>query len=234
MSVVNKKKRCPCDKNFIVELCIEFLDGMLGASRDLTAFLAKFTEDWKAPPKPEVQLPYVFWVQKLAQKCPSLLVAPSVMLRAIMKLDEHYGPVNFTGTPRKKWAAQMGGKLRSLFSRWRRTMIEKDTHRKFVEKLSAIEKNQIEEFRSLMGTAIEDPDGEKVDGENGENVKIMRRMLMVMRGRWRHLAPSCCPKTACMLPLHLCLYLLPKAAMHALSTTSQSSTSSHMIARLET
>ena len=127
---------------------------MLGASRDLSATLAKLSEDWKAQPRPDVLMPFIPLVLKVAQKCPNLLVAPSVMLCAVSKLDEQNGPVNFSGLSRSRWANIMSGKLRCLLSKWRRVAMERNTYRKFLEKISATEKKQVHDLLTAMGIAI--------------------------------------------------------------------------------
>ena len=152
-----KKPRTPCDKSYGVAQAIELLHDMLGAgSRDLTACLAKLFEDWKAQPKPEVMMPYVGLAKALARKCPSLLPTPSTILSGIIKLDEQHGPVNYSGLERGKWADLMSGKLRCLFSKWRRVALEPHTQTKFMLKLSSLEKKQVNELLALMKSYVDE------------------------------------------------------------------------------
>ena len=164
MSLLPKKTRTPCDKNYGVADAISLLDEYLGSNRDLGAAMARLTEDWKAQPKSDVLMPYLGLATKLSRSCPSLLVCPSVMTKAVVKLDEQHGPVNFSGVARGKWADSMSGKIRSMLSRWRRVHLEEDTKRKFLQSLSVVEKKGVKELLAIMGTFVEQ-DGEEAEGD---------------------------------------------------------------------
>ena len=173
MAVQAKKKRTPCDKSYSVADAMQLVDEMLGSgSRDLTAALAKLSEDWKSQPKPDVMMPFIGVTKSLARKCPSLLVVPSHMELAIAKLDEQNGPCNFTGVPRGKWSDQMSGKLRCLFSKWRRVSQEMETRRKFMMKLSTLEKEQVRELMGLVDCYMDVPKIEENDEKDVKRVAM--------------------------------------------------------------
>ena len=151
MPLKARKKRAACDKSVTVSMCMELLDAALGASRDMSTWFGKLEEKWKHQPDPSEMMPYLPITLAFSKICPSLLVQPSRMVIAISKLHLEKGPCNFTGQKVEDWAEEMSGKLRCLFSKWRRVFLESYTRSKFMGKLSQAEKEEVEKLLSIMG-----------------------------------------------------------------------------------
>ena len=170
MSLKTKKPRASCDKQFSVSDCMNLLHEYLGASRDLSSHLSNLQEDWKSAPKPELLLPFLPFAVLLSKKCPSLLPQPSTMQLALKKLDEQHGPVNFSGVNREDWSNAMSGKLRAMLAKYRRVCLEDDTRKRFMHKLSGMEKKNMEELMAAMGKHMESEKAKQGAQAGGEMV----------------------------------------------------------------
>ena len=162
-----KKPRSVTDHSASPPALLGALQAWLGGSKDLSRVLGDLTEDWKGYPKADQLMKHLPLAKAVALKCPSLLPRPKNFQRALEKLDAEHGPVNFTGKDRTKWADDIGGIMRSLFSKYRR-LLEKPVFQRVWNQLSRVEEDKLMELVQIMAGDAQVPVPEEPDeGEDG-------------------------------------------------------------------